>query len=438
MRNSELKHRFYVNGSSVSIAKLSYHINNSLRNMSFPSAEGSDINELIDACKQACYGFDGKLCCDDSVRKAYCMQKNEFNTNLDIYAQSLLKHISETLVTNKELVCERDKLNVYTTGGHFKTHKDSLTNDKMIGTLVICLPSYFEGGEFVLENNETVTLNWSEKSKDHVQWVAFFSDIDHKVCEVTKGERVTISYSISTSEYTRLTECARSSIYTAYNSVSNLIEDLHNKDSSCDNSDSEYSEDTINMDDIPKKSLGYFCEYMYGGVTTDFKNEDLDFYNSAIDSGYLVEVKRVIFYEFEDTDDFQYYIDESEPGELSRKQKKEYTHLDEKKMVVYDADDVTSSRKSHADNGMYKYLEEKYERLSYIKWINTPGGNEKGFTKNFLYGNCPETKERFYRNLCIIVTKPETKPKKRDDSESCKSEMIDSELEELESDSDSE
>jgi hypothetical protein len=280
---------FYVEGNLLKDVCITYHTNNSLNCINFPlkpldNVVDDSIKNLINTCNPACYGHGNKLCCDETVRKAYCMKKDEFNTNLDIHAQSLLKCISETLITENDLICSRDKLNIYTKGGHFKTHKDTLVNDKMIGSLVICLPSYFEGGELVLEKNkDIVTCNWSDKSKEEIQWVAFFSDINHKVCEVTKGERITVTYNIL------ISDDMRNNI--SYVSKSNEIIEL--------------------MKNTPRRSIGYFCKYMYGGKTTDFKNEDLIFYKSAIASGYEVKVEEVITHAFgENSGDQEYFFEE--------------------------------------------------------------------------------------------------------------------------------
>ena len=44
---------------------------------------------------------------------------------------------------------ERYKLNIYSTGGHFKAHVDTPRSKEMFGSLVVCLPSQFTGGELV-------------------------------------------------------------------------------------------------------------------------------------------------------------------------------------------------------------------------------------------------------------------------------------------------
>jgi len=92
------------------------------------------------------------------------------------------------------------KLNIYGPGGFFKPHVDTPTNaEKMIGTLVLCLPCKFKGGELVLTHkSSTQTFDFSQLSVDtsKIQWAAFYSDCVHEVKPTKEGFRVTLTYSI--------------------------------------------------------------------------------------------------------------------------------------------------------------------------------------------------------------------------------------------------
>lgn len=91
------------------------------------------------------------------------------------------------------------KVNVYGPGGHFNVHRDTPTSPIMFGSLVVCLPHYFEGGELMLggegaEGEVIETTEWSPQSGEAIQWIAFFGDVIHKVQPVTFGHRVTLTY----------------------------------------------------------------------------------------------------------------------------------------------------------------------------------------------------------------------------------------------------
>lgn len=38
--------------------------------------------------------------------------------------------------------------------------------------------------------------NWGPLSSTHIQWAAFYSDEEHEISEVTKGERITLTFNL--------------------------------------------------------------------------------------------------------------------------------------------------------------------------------------------------------------------------------------------------
>lgn len=71
----------------------------------------------------------------------------------------------------------------------------------MLGSLVIIYPTAHEGGELVLRHKDREwkfdanSLTVSQNSPS-LAYVAFYSDIEHEVLEVTDGRRVTITYNL--------------------------------------------------------------------------------------------------------------------------------------------------------------------------------------------------------------------------------------------------
>ena len=96
------------------------------------------------------------------------------------------------------LSIEHYKTTIYTPGGHFKEHVDTPVSEDMIGTIVVCWPSEFEGGEFVINcgNEDEEVLDWSRRAQNTVQLVAFMCDTVHKVCEVKSGYRVVSTFNV--------------------------------------------------------------------------------------------------------------------------------------------------------------------------------------------------------------------------------------------------
>jgi hypothetical protein len=71
----------------------------------------------------------------------------------------------------------------------------------MLGSLVIIYPTAHEGGELVLRHKghewkfDANSLTVSQSSPS-LAYIAFYSDIEHEVLEVTSGRRVTVTYNL--------------------------------------------------------------------------------------------------------------------------------------------------------------------------------------------------------------------------------------------------
>src|SRR5262249_3037339 len=91
-------------------------------------------------------------------------------------------------------------VNVYTDGGHFAPHKDTPRGSDMFGTLVVCLPSQFANGKFVLSHRGVVQKDdWgraiqAQKKPSQLHWAAFFGDVNHQIEPIWSGARVTLTY----------------------------------------------------------------------------------------------------------------------------------------------------------------------------------------------------------------------------------------------------
>lgn len=95
------------------------------------------------------------------------------------------------------------KLLVYESGSFFKPHRDSEKDDGMFGTLVIQLPSRYEGGELVVQHNGKVeSVDFSTKAHSQnefsVFYTAFYCDCEHEILPVTSGFRVCLIYNLIT------------------------------------------------------------------------------------------------------------------------------------------------------------------------------------------------------------------------------------------------
>ena len=64
-----------------------------------------------------------------------------------------------------------------------------------MGTLLVCLPHHFSGGEVVvLQQQRRKVLNWSDSSKQKIQWVAFLNRAQVELYPVREGHRMVLLY----------------------------------------------------------------------------------------------------------------------------------------------------------------------------------------------------------------------------------------------------
>jgi hypothetical protein len=110
--------------------------------------------------------------------------------------------IAESTEAPTGIRAELYKLNFYSgPSGKFKAHVDTPRSEIQIGSLVVCLPSEFEGRILsVSHQGNAVGFDWSASSSTGqapcIQWAAFYSDCCHEVQQVTAGHRVTLIYNL--------------------------------------------------------------------------------------------------------------------------------------------------------------------------------------------------------------------------------------------------
>ncbi|WVQ85361.1 hypothetical protein IAT38_007526 [Cryptococcus sp. DSM 104549] len=154
------------------------------------------------AGKPSPFGHNYKTVYDESYRQAREIKPPDFALTSDILARtSLLSLLTVKLNYGCPLQARLSKLNAYGEGGFFKSHRDTPRGKNHIGTLVVCLPSAFTGGELVINHNGiAITFDWAEASENTLSWGFLYSDCEHEVLPVKSGMRVTIAYDIFTSE----------------------------------------------------------------------------------------------------------------------------------------------------------------------------------------------------------------------------------------------
>jgi hypothetical protein len=163
------------------------------------------LRPLLARCEPAPFGKGRRTLYDRSVREARQLkaEKGAFSVlHFDPAEAGILEQIRRELTPqlSDAPTAELYNLNVYEAGGHFAPHKDTPRGSDMFGTLVVCLPSQFSNGAFVLRHHGVFqTYDWgraiSEQAEPtRIHWAAFFGDVDHQIERVWGGLRVTLTY----------------------------------------------------------------------------------------------------------------------------------------------------------------------------------------------------------------------------------------------------
>lgn len=165
------------------------------------------LQPLVERCSVAAFGVGRKTRYDRNVRDAFQIKAEggAFSVlHFDPAAAGILEQIRCALAPQVPgaLTAELYNLNAYATGGHFASHKDTPRGSNMLGTLVVCLPSQFSNGAFVVKHRGVFqTYDWGRAIRDQVEptrihWAALFGDVDHQIERVWQGLRVTLTYLI--------------------------------------------------------------------------------------------------------------------------------------------------------------------------------------------------------------------------------------------------
>ena len=191
----------------------------------FPGLKDGDIQQLLESSKVASFGKGKEAVIDESVRDAFALDTDKCLSSFQLSNTTILGEIKALLVPNVvNIRAELYKINVYTSPtGCFKPHVDTPRGSNMFGSLVVCLPTQFQGGALVARHRgEQVVYDWSSPPEDPVQkiqWAAFFSDIEHEILPVTEGYRVTLTYNLYNCDEARAEPDVASPFYASLKSA---------------------------------------------------------------------------------------------------------------------------------------------------------------------------------------------------------------------------
>lgn len=143
-----------------------------------------DAKAIIRSCHASPYGKGSETLVNDSVRKSWELNANQFSLRNPAWERQL-QELLVKIVPGLGLVA-KPQLLVYEEGPFFLPHQNSEKEDGMLGTLVVSLPSKHEGENVVATHRgESRTFKTSPSSEYGFSYAAWYSDVIHEVKPVT-------------------------------------------------------------------------------------------------------------------------------------------------------------------------------------------------------------------------------------------------------------
>ena len=168
--------------------------------------QAEQAQKIIEVAKKAPYGLGSQTLVDETVRKTWQLDPNQitikneqFLAGVKNIVAAVKKHLG---CDNKAVQANLYKLLIYEKGGHFKPHRDTQKENGMFATMIIQLPSQFEGGKLTIRHagKEKVVNFDGEESVFCCKYAALYCDCEHEVSEIKSGYRVALVYSLCWSE----------------------------------------------------------------------------------------------------------------------------------------------------------------------------------------------------------------------------------------------
>jgi len=164
----------------------------------------AQAKQIKKVCEQAPYGKGEKTVIDTKVRKVWQLMPDRFElTNpawQDFLQQTLTTVQNELGLQDEKLECSLYNLLLYEKGSFFLPHRDGEKAERMVATLVIVLPSQYQGGELVIRHDgkeETIDFTTVENGHFLSHFAAFYADCEHEIRPLKSGYRLCLIYNVT-------------------------------------------------------------------------------------------------------------------------------------------------------------------------------------------------------------------------------------------------
>ncbi|HEX4610645.1 MAG TPA: 2OG-Fe(II) oxygenase [Urbifossiella sp.] len=160
--------------------------------------------ELKAHCRQAPYGKGEKTIVDASVRRVWQLEPDRFaltNPDWSQFLSDTVRTVQRELgLDGQKLECHLYNLLLYEPGSFFLPHRDGEKLDRMVATLVVVLPSRFEGGALAVRHEgreQVIDFSTPDHNPSHTHFAAFYADCEHEVRPLRVGHRLCLVYNLT-------------------------------------------------------------------------------------------------------------------------------------------------------------------------------------------------------------------------------------------------
>lgn len=172
---------------------------NGVGEIGFP-LQKETAEKIILQAHNAPFGKGAETIVDTTIRNTWEVNADKVKFMNEKWNSKLIKIVSkvkeELSLEDEEITASFYKLLLYEEGSFFKPHKDSEKEKGMFATLVISLPSEYEGGEFVIEFDNQKKIIEKSNNQFDIQYTAFYADCSHELLTVKSGYRISLVYNL--------------------------------------------------------------------------------------------------------------------------------------------------------------------------------------------------------------------------------------------------
>ncbi|NNF95426.1 MAG: 2OG-Fe(II) oxygenase [Halobacteria archaeon] len=219
----------------------------------------TQARKLIKQCRQAPYGKGTETLVDTDVRQTWELDLDDFqltNPKWEDLVEEIVTDVQRELgLEKRKLTPHLYKLLVYEKGGFFLPHRDGEKLDRMVATLVICLPSVCEGGELIVSHDgwQCEILFTGAASGHELSYAAFYADCQHEVRPLRSGYRLCLTYNLTLAKSRSKKGISAPSYSAAASAISALLDDwreAEDKDKIAITLDHRYTQDGLSVDKL--------------------------------------------------------------------------------------------------------------------------------------------------------------------------------------------